>query len=74
MLIMAKTTKYIAQNPIVRLNGKNYEVGATVTGLKADQEERLQELGAIKPEGESEVTPIESDGEATSGTGEKKGE
>lgn len=70
---MAKTTKYIAQNPIVRLNGKNYEVGATVTGLTAEQETRLQELGAIKSEGESEVEPTDSKGESVA-AGDKKGE
>lgn len=45
---MAKTTKYKALKKIIRLNGKNYEVGSTVTGLSNDQEQRLTDLAAIE--------------------------
>jgi hypothetical protein len=65
---MAKSTKYIAQNPIVNLNGKSYEVGGTVTGLNADQEKRLLDLGAIATEKDSNVDPTNEDGTVADGS------
>lgn len=65
---MAKSTKYIAQNPIVNLNGKSYEVGNTVTGLNADQEKRLLDLGAIATEKESAVDVTEENGSTADGS------
>lgn len=46
---MAKSTKYTVLKKIVNLNGKHYEIGDTVKGLNGDQEQRLQEIGAIGP-------------------------
>lgn len=44
---MAKSTKYEVLKPIV-MNNKIYKIGETITGLNADQETRLKELGAIQ--------------------------
>jgi hypothetical protein len=52
---MAQKTKYIAQKAIVRLNGKSYEPGDTITGLKSDQEKRLKDLKAIATEKDSGI-------------------
>ncbi len=53
---MAKSSKFKALKTIVRLNNKNYNAGAIVTGLSNDQEQRLLELAAIEPIEKEEKT------------------
>lgn len=56
---MATTTEYIAVYPIVHLNSKNYDRGDTVTGLTAEQEEKLLALKAIElPDGDPKPTGV----------------
>lgn len=59
---MATTTIYIAKFRIKNLNGKNYGIGEEVTGLSAQQETSLLNIGAIALPDDFEGEIVQPDG------------